>query len=38
MLTMMQRQKTLADAREWKDGVDKIRELIRAMGKLKELV
>ncbi|KAH6620383.1 hypothetical protein C7974DRAFT_458501 [Boeremia exigua] len=31
-------QKTLADAQEWKDGVRAVRKLIRAMGKLKELV
>ncbi|KAF2632668.1 hypothetical protein BU25DRAFT_417273 [Macroventuria anomochaeta] len=33
-----ERKKTLADAQEWKDGVDAIRDLIKAMGNLKELM
>jgi hypothetical protein len=34
----MKNQKTLADAQEWKEGVDAVRELIRSMKKLKELM
>lgn len=38
LLTAAQSEKTLADAQEWKEGVDAVRELIRSMIKLKELV
>ena len=31
-------ERTLANSREWKDGVDAVRKLIRAMTSLKELV
>ncbi|KAF1934036.1 uncharacterized protein M421DRAFT_200 [Didymella exigua CBS 183.55] len=36
--TLAENEKTLADAQEWKEGVDAVRELIRAMVKLKELI
>lgn len=37
-LIAVQNEQTLADAQEWKEGVDAVRELIRAMGHLKELM
>ncbi|KAF3046697.1 hypothetical protein E8E11_005620 [Didymella keratinophila] len=35
---LTENEKTLADAQEWKEGVDAVRELIRSMKKLKELI